>query len=513
MHCKCKKRAHFALPGNKAQYCAKCRPLGAINVRSKRCFCNKAQPHFGLPGEKTALWCSNCRPIEAVDIYKKKCLCNRAKPNFGLFGDVKARFCVKCKPLEAINLTNKMCICGNAQPSFGLDGDTKPRFCASCPKKPLSAINIRRNRCECTKHIGSFGMPGDKRARWCHICKPVDAINVTHKKCICGRTVASFGFPNEKTARWCSKCKPKEAVNIRSRLCLCKKSIAHFGMPGDKTRKYCAKCKPAEAVDIVHKHCLCNFTASFNVPGQSPAFCSQCKTTGMVRFPMKQCKKCKSLAIWGLHDRIHCEAHKEEGEWNLVERPCVSCGLLEVLNVAGLCSNCEPEKWKTYIKRKETHIRNLLIANELHFDSHDKIANASCGKERPDFLFQTVDHIVILEVDEDQHKTYQCACEQTRMINLTQAFGGISVFWIRYNPDSFKGKAKVTQKQRETHLLEWIRWALKREPKSLCEVLYLFYDGCGEKASEEDIQTIDMSTLHKRPKQEDVLMDSKRQKT
>lgn len=93
----------------------------------------------------------------------------------------------------------------------------------------------------------------------------------------------------------------------------------------------------------------------------------------------------------------------------------------------------------------------------------------TCGKERPDFVIHCGSHVILLEVDEGQHKHYECLCKQVRMINITQAFGGLPCFWIRYNPDAFKNdkgmKSKITGRKREVHLLKWIKLAQTRIPR------------------------------------------------
>ena len=68
------------------------------------------------------------------------------------------------------------------------------------------------------------------------------------------------------------------------------------------------------------------------------------------------------------------------------------------------------------------------------------------------------------------------------MVNISQTYGGKPVFWIRYNPDSFKlpdgTPSTITDSQREAHLLEWVTFAHQYIPKEYVEVIYLFYDGC-----------------------------------
>ncbi len=194
-----------------------------------------------------------------------------------------------------------------------------------------------------------------------------------------------------------------------------------------------------------------------------------------------------------MYSRTRCELHKLENDFNYGEQRCKSCNLEEILDDGNYCKYCNPIKFMKHIKQKENTIRDLLLANHFQF-TQDKISNGiSCGRERPDFVFDCGSHIVILEVDEDQHKHYQCECEQIRMINITQTFGGLSVFWIRYNPDNFKTDKKIIQIsdfKKHQHLLDWLHLSFKRNMTTLSEVVYLFYDSCNEKSSEIDITVL-----------------------
>lgn len=208
---------------------------------------------------------------------------------------------------------------------------------------------------------------------------------------------------------------------------------------------------------------------------------------------MKMCSDCKNLAIYGKYSRERCENHKQTNDFNLVERKCESCGLLEVLDCNDKCNSCDPSRFMKYLKQKENRIRDFLIANQIPF-TQDKIPNGSdCGKQRPDFVIYLSDRIIIIEVDEDQHKSYPCECEQIRMINLSQGFGGMPVFWIRFNPDGFKTdqkSMKVSQLKKQQHLLDWLKFSFQKEMIHLAEVIYLFYDGCQEKSSEKEIRVL-----------------------
>ena len=124
-----------------------------------------------------------------------------------------------------------------------------------------------------------------------------------------------------------------------------------------------------------------------------------------------------------------------------------------------------------------------------------------CSGFRPDFHFCLPGWWLIIELDENQHNTYDKHDETERMRTLAEEAGQPTVF-IRFNPDKYK-MGKVLQKidvaERYAVLLERIQYHLaisfeernvrqaKRlvemneavTPENLCKHLtpeYLYYD-------------------------------------
>jgi hypothetical protein len=508
--CECGKVQNpiFNVPNEKkGRWCKNCpdKPPNAIDVVNKKCPCGK-QPTFNLPSETVGKWCDNCpgKPPNAIDVKHKKCVCKKARPIFNLPGETVGKWCDNCpdKPANAIDVITERCVCGKSRPGFNVPGETVPIWCDKCPDKPPNAIDVKHKKCPCTKARPVFNLPGETVGIWCDNCpdKPPNAIDVVTKRCPCEEGRPMFNLPGGNIGIWCRYCpeKPENAVDVVTKKCACG-VIPTFNLPGETIGIWCDNCedKPTNAVDVKHKLCNCgNARVNFNIPGEIAQYCGMCRLPGMVLNPRKQCKSCKQLAIFGKNDqRYHCEEHKTEEEFNLVERPCKSCVLMEVLDQNDICKTCDPTNFRNFIKRKEYHIKDLLDAHKFSYIHNQPLINPKCGKERPDFVFDFGYYIVILEVDEHQHHSYPEECERIRMFNMTQSYGGVPVFWIRYNPDDFKPRDKktktdISQKKREEHLIEWLKWSFKREMKSLGEVIYLFYDGCDEKTFESDITRI-----------------------
>jgi hypothetical protein len=47
-------------------------------------------------------------------------------------------------------------------------------------------------------------------------------------------------------------------------------------------------------------------------------------------------------------------------------------------------------------------------------------------------------HIIIVEIDENQHNDYDCSCENKRLMELSQDVGFRPIIFIRFNPDGYK---------------------------------------------------------------------------
>jgi hypothetical protein len=112
-----------------------------------------------------------------------------------------------------------------------------------------------------------------------------------------------------------------------------------------------------------------------------------------------------------------------------------------ILDNNNKCEFCNPTMFKTYNLAKQNNLMDYLdtLSNIPSPISTDKIVNGGeCGKERPDRIYDFNDKIIIVECDEHQHTNYTQECEKIRMINICQSFGGLPVYFIRWNPDNYK---------------------------------------------------------------------------
>ncbi|MAE21864.1 MAG: hypothetical protein CMK92_05475 [Pseudomonas sp.] len=168
-------------------------------------------------------------------------------------------------------------------------------------------------------------------------------------------------------------------------------------------------------------------------------------------------------------------------------KECSIC-LTKVHYKADTCPGCQSYLATGATKktiRKEIAIKYILEENKIDF-IHDKIVDGGCSRHRPDFVISTSWGVIILEIDEFQHKrkNYSCSCEITRMKKLFHDQGVSHLLFIRYNPDTYKvclGTKKFTTIDRQNYLIRYINEQIDKfadfAPDFNLACSYLFFDG------------------------------------
>jgi hypothetical protein len=67
----------------------------------------------------------------------------------------------------------------------------------------------------------------------------------------------------------------------------------------------------------------------------------------------------------------------------------------------------------------------------------DKRIQDGCSKRRPDLMLDLGYHILVIEVDENQHTKYDCSCENKRLMEISQDVNHRPIIFIRFNPDGY----------------------------------------------------------------------------
>ena len=148
--------------------------------------------------------------------------------------------------------------------------------------------------------------------------------------------------------------------------------------------------------------------------------------------------------------------NQNKENWDCFPR-CPTCNMKHMSRTYKECQPCR--NVQEVIKKQEHEIHTLLNENKLFpslCDAKGPCASAD-NRRRPDFVFSSPDltHTIILEVDEDYHRSYTPECEMTRLGEVQDQFPEKPVYFIRYHPIRLKGKSPYTSitKQSKKELL------------------------------------------------------------
>ena len=126
----------------------------------------------------------------------------------------------------------------------------------------------------------------------------------------------------------------------------------------------------------------------------------------------------------------------------------------------------------------------------------DRMIRGGCSKRRPDGLLDCGTHSVVVEIDEDQHSSYDATCENRRSMEIFQDLQSRPLVLVRLNPDSYvsdggrriPGAFTVTKASKELRkneaefarrlerLLCEIRVASEAVPSRDVAIISLFFD-------------------------------------
>jgi hypothetical protein len=385
----------------------------------------------------------------------------------------------------------------NKQPTYNYEGYI-PKYCADHKKDGM--INVISKKCQhnnCDKRP-SFNIEGQKIPIYCIEHKLNNMINIINKKCAyenCKKT-PSYNFRDQKLTKYCVIHKLVGMVDVKSIKC---EHIncdigACFNIFGEKP-KFCATHKLINMIDLTHKKCIynnCSKISNFNFQGQKRGiYCSYHKKIGMVDIKNKQCKICTTTKA----------STKYEGY-------CFRCFIYTF-----------PEKpVSTNYKTKERSVVDYVLNTFPEYDwISDKKVMDGCSKRRPDLLLDLGYQVLIIEIDETQHRDYDCSCENKRMMEISKDVDHRPIIFIRFNPDTYINKDneivkscwKVNNlgiccinKKKETEWnkrLESLKSTIeywcndKNKTDKTLEIIHLYYDEFIDEDTKEDTENTEIT--------------------
>ena len=411
-----------------------------INQKYRNCSyisCEKSAS-FGYKDTTKRLCCYQHRLENMISLVDKNRLCKcNVRPSYGYPGDKKPQCCVNCKTDNMINIISPLCKCGSGtQPIFGYIDDLTPKCCSQC--KDNDMIDIRSKKCKCGKHQPVYGFLNDIVASCCNKCKELTMVNIKANKCKCGKSQPCFGYLSDKNPLYCYDCRIDGMTNLYKTKCICNKT-AIFGYLYDDKPSCCKICMNFDMIDITHKKCISENCSTRINPKYKP-YCAQCFRKLFPNHEFTKIYKVKERCIVDFIDQYF-------KEYNPV---------------------------------------------------YDKRIKGGSSFRRPDIYIDCITHIVIIEIDEDQHKDYDSDDETNRSMQILEDLSNRVTIFIRFNPDNYTDKDgnKIKscfeynndQKKliisdqdaldnRLNTLRNCIEKHIKNTPDKTIDIINLYYDG------------------------------------
>lgn len=121
---------------------------------------------------------------------------------------------------------------------------------------------------------------------------------------------------------------------------------------------------------------------------------------------------------------------------------CMICNENKQVDEKNTCLDCNARQIELNNKRPEILLKKFLTNNNnfppfIH-NKVDPMNKTLCSNNRVDFRMDYGYFLVIIEVDENSHRSYGESCELIRVLNIVNAAGGIPSMIFRLNPDSYK---------------------------------------------------------------------------
>ena len=192
---------------------------------------------------------------------------------------------------------------------------------------------------------------------------------------------------------------------------------AIFGNEGGEA-EYCKKHKQEGMIDVSNPKCIhegCKTQPSYGNEGGTPEYCAKHKLEGMIDLNSKKCihKGCKTQPSYGNEGgtREYCKKHFNENHPN--ESTLSNHGIKE---------------------------NNVILFLQKHVNS-PLVIKKQVTRYEPDILIRLEHVVIIIEVDENCHRGKKYSNDEERENKIHIALG-LSVIFIRFNPDSYTDKMK-----------------------------------------------------------------------
>jgi hypothetical protein len=248
----------------------------------------------------------------------------------------------------------------------------------------------------------------NKQKRYCKECKGSGICEHNKHKSKCKECKGSGICEHNKQKSNCKECKGSGICEHNKQKSSCKECKGSGICEHNKRKSSCKECKGSG---------ICEHN-------KEKRFCKECKGSGICEHNKHKslCKECGGSALC---KSSHCEK-RGIPKYN---KYCLTC-VIHVLPEIKVSRNYKTKE-NTVVTRVKSNFPDLTW-------SIDKKIPDGCSARRPDLLLDIGSHIIIIEIDENKHNSYDCSCENKRLLLLSKDLNYRPIVFIRFNPDAYK---------------------------------------------------------------------------
>jgi hypothetical protein len=281
--------------------------------------------------------------------------------------------------------------------------------CKDCGGSQICLHNKVKSKCKDCKG-GSICLH-DKIRSTCNICSKSKFCIHEKIKQICKECHGTAICMHEKERSYCRICNPTNFCEH------------------DRRKNQCKDCSVKLCIhNIKISDCItCAKSVSYCIHNKNKSICIDCGGS-QICIHNKRKTRCKLCDGKDLCKTEWCETYISTISKNKYEGYCLFCFI-----------HLFPEKpiARNY-KTKEFEVVKFITTQFSVFSwITDKTIKDGCSKKRPDLLLDLGYQVIIIEIDENQHTSYDCSCENKRIMELSQDIGHRPIIFIRFNPDDY----------------------------------------------------------------------------
>lgn len=286
-------------------------------------------------------------------------------------------------------------------------------FCKDCKGKGICTHNRRKARCiECN---GNQICGHNKFKSFCKECKGSQICEHNKVKTICKECNGILICEHKRIKIRCKECKGSQICEHNRVKYICKECNGNQICEHNREKYQCKDCGGSQICihNRIKSKCKECKGASICIHNKHKTYCKECGGSSLCKSSWCEIKANPKYEYYCLRCFIHLFPYRPNT--------------------------------KNYKTKEKTTVDYILEKYPDFTWITDRKIQDGCSRKRPDLLLDLGYQVIIVEIDENQHESYDCSCENKRLMLLSQDVSHRPIIFIRFNPDEYNTKdGKVT---------------------------------------------------------------------